>query len=131
MIKEKLLKEIETAQKKLKLLEKYPTLHEYHGRWAVYLCGKEINPLATQVLFKNSCGCCSDCSIQAWISLKEDNNELYSDPPYFTIGERIDFDECKFYEYNIQKLMEKENFSAEVIQKILNFIQINKQKSEE
>lgn len=48
------------------LAKKFPDIEIYKDRWKnEYYCSKSVNAIADQILFKNSCGCCRDCSKQA------------------------------------------------------------------
>lgn len=87
---EKLKLNIADAERKLRLAQKYPDLHEHQCRWKhVRLCTKEVNGKVTDATIKHNCGCCEDSPLEVWPYLVEDGIEVFSDPPCFVVGEKI------------------------------------------
>jgi len=73
------------------LLVLYPSLKYHQGRWQSYLCASEINTLAKDVQFIHSCGCCADSALYAMPHIKHNHRIIYSDPPQFYIGNKIEW----------------------------------------
>jgi hypothetical protein len=87
-LKDELQSQIYNAQRKLALLEQFPDLHKYSGRWDKYLCSELVNPIATGVDFVHSCGCCSDAVLYAMPYVEVAKERIYSDPAQIAIGEK-------------------------------------------
>jgi hypothetical protein len=72
-----------------KLTTMYPDLSRREGRWKrVVLCSRLVNDQATDVFLRFNCGCCPDSPLEAWPYVKTEHGDVYSDPPYFMVGER-------------------------------------------
>lgn len=118
MIKEKLEKQIQIAQDKLKVIEIYPDIEEHIDRWnKSYLISKSVNNLVDNVYLKHNCGCCHDSPLEAWTYTTINGVNIYSNPPYFTIGEKYDYCEDKPYPNWESKLIEN-NIPKHIIEKI-------------
>ncbi len=80
------------AERLEKLLQAYPDLQVYRGRWnKVAYFSKSVNGQATQHDQRHNCGCCSDSPLEIWPYAETPLGKVYSDPPCFTVGERCEF----------------------------------------
>lgn len=76
---------------KLKLLQQFPDLREHEDRWRhKRLCAKSANGQVNEILYKHTCGCCMDSPQQAWLFIRINDVQIFSDPPCFTILYRTD-----------------------------------------
>lgn len=67
----------------------FPCLKKYVGRWGrVVYCSPTANASATNFEARHSCGCCSDSAFQIWPFIETSHGRVYSDPPFFTVGEK-------------------------------------------
>lgn len=77
------------ADKLEKLLEQFPDLLKHTNRWnTVRYYSKSVNHQVTNYDLIHNCGCCSDSPLELWPYVETENGRIYSDPPYFIIGER-------------------------------------------
>ena len=88
--------ELEAKQKELnsmrKISELFPDIKEHRNRWGtIRLTTKDANSKTNQAQICHSCGCCEDAPLQAWPYLEVDGIKVFSDPPYFTVGEKIPY----------------------------------------
>jgi len=91
-LQEKITEQKENLKKIEEINKKFPNLREYKDRWSnLYLCTKDVNTLVNEVYFKHNCGCCEDSPLEAWTYINIENKKIYSDPPNFTIGEKIPY----------------------------------------
>ena len=130
-MKEKIEEQEKEINTRKKLIEMFPDLHEYKDRWDhVYLCSKDVNPIADDVFINHNCGCCEDSSVQAWPFKEFFETNVFSDPACFTVGEKVS---CYFGEGERpwdnweQKLIEA-GIRQLVIDKVRDFFEQNKPK---
>jgi len=73
------------------LLDIYPDLESYVGRWGknVY-CSKSVNKLVNNYERRFNCGCCSDSPLELWPYLDTEHGRIYSSPAMFFIGKKDD-----------------------------------------
>lgn len=85
-----LQKQIDTTNK---LLELYPDLDYQIDRWKNFrYTSSAVTTTADKVYIHHSCGCCGDAALLARpyveVSVADDTVKVFSNPGYFTIGER-------------------------------------------
>lgn len=72
-------------------IKEFPDLRVDTDRWGrVRYYAKSANPRVTDCTFSHSCGCCDDALLLAHPFLVFSGLPIYSDPPFFTIGERYE-----------------------------------------
>lgn len=72
-----------------RLLQLYPDLKRYEGRWKkVAYYSPAVNRVATGVDIRHNCGCCSDSPVEAWPFADTPEGPVYTDPPKFWVGKR-------------------------------------------
>lgn len=75
-----------------KLLELYPDLKKKVGRWnRIAYYSQSVNSQVDTYYTRHNCGCCSDSPLEVWPYLTTPFGPVYSDPPFFFIGERSDY----------------------------------------
>ncbi len=80
---------LEQADKLKKMLEEYPDLQKFVGRWnKVVYYSKSVNGKVNRFDLRHNCGCCNDSPLELWPYIETPNGNVYSDPPRFSIGER-------------------------------------------
>jgi hypothetical protein len=79
------------------LLQLYPDLRKYVGRWKkeVY-CSAAVNSLVTKFELRHNCGCCADTPLEGWFYIETEFGKVYSDPPKIVIGQRDEETYCDF-----------------------------------
>jgi hypothetical protein len=83
-------KKFAEAEALIKLRELYPDLQKRTGRWGkVAYYSKAANADADDFDMRHNCGCCSDSPLEIWPYVKTPHGNVYSDPPCFTVGERV------------------------------------------
>jgi len=116
------------------LNKRFPDLRTHTDRWGnKYYCTKKVNNLVNQVTLKHNCGCCDDSPLEAWPYITINEQNIYSDPPSFFVGERIpyyeddnDDEDSGFYgtdkaNDNWKEKLIETNISSYVIQEIQEF----------
>jgi len=125
-LKNKLTQQAQEAQSQLSLFEQFPDLHEYRGRWRSFLCAKSVNPIAEDVGFVHSCGCCDDAVLYAMPYVERGGQRIYSDPPQIGVGEK-----AGYYSYgerpwdDWQLEVKKHGLTDRIVEKIEEFFKDN------
>ena len=77
------------ASRLAKLAAAYPNLQKHTTRWKrVRYFSMTSKTTANRFDIAHSCGCCSDAELQVWPYTETPAGNVYSDPPYFGVGER-------------------------------------------
>jgi len=83
----------EEIQKLQRLHAAFPDLQRYVGRWnKVAYYSKSVNARITDADIRHNCGCCNDSPLEVWPFIETVDGFVYSDPPCFTVGEKIPWD---------------------------------------
>jgi hypothetical protein len=77
------------AARLTRLVSTYPDLQKHVGRWnKVAYSSASVNSKVTKLDFRHNCGCCLDSPLELWLYLETPDGNIYSNPPYFTVGEK-------------------------------------------
>jgi len=69
------------------------------------------------VYISHSCGCCADSPIEVWPYVSIDGTKVYSDPPYFIVGEgSYSYKEIEYDGW--EKNLQNSDIPQEVISKV-------------
>ena len=130
-LKEQLKKEQLEIQSRLKVLDLFPDLRQTTDRWShKYFCTSKVNSIVDSADIRHNCGCCEDSPLEIRPYKKIEGIEIYSDPPCFTVGEKIPFyagtGEREYDGWEDE--MRKENISETIIQMTREHFNANKPK---
>lgn len=68
----------------------FPDLQKRVGRWnKVAYYSPSANAKVHDFDARHNCGCCSDSPLEIWPYFLTAHGPVYSDPPCFTVGERV------------------------------------------
>jgi len=110
----------------LKLIEKYPDLHEKTDRWNKRrLCSKKVNGVVNKCFIKHSCGCCADSPLEVWPYIIEGNILVFSDPCGILIGEANACGSGEIPNEGWQEDLREESISEEVINQVQKYLDEN------
>lgn len=85
-------RKVAEAEKLAELAKFYPDLKKRTGRWGkVAYYSLAANEQVTDFDARHNCGCCSDSPLEIWPYVHTPYGNVYSDPPCFTVGERIPY----------------------------------------
>lgn len=73
------------------LIEEFPDLHEYPGRWQTFLSSKKVNDNPEKINYGHSCGCCEDAALYIYFYVERLGTKVYSDPPFICIGSKNEY----------------------------------------
>lgn len=80
---------VEEAERLLILEAEFPGLKKHTNRWnRVRFVSPAVNSKADQFDQCHNCGCCEDSPLEVWPYLETPHGRVYSDPPYFRVGEK-------------------------------------------
>ena len=86
----------------------------------------QVNPKANKVEIHHSCGCCHDASLYARPYLNAGGVDIYSDPPYFTVGYGNEWGYGENESEGWEERMKEKDISEEVIKQVREYLDDNK-----
>jgi hypothetical protein len=77
------------AERLEKLVTMFPNIQRHVNRWGkTRLFARDVNSRANRFSLGYNCGCCDDSPLELWVYIETEFGDVYSDPPYFRIGEK-------------------------------------------
>lgn len=120
---EKLNREIAAIQK---IQEQFNDLEIHTDRWGTKrYCSAQVNEIADKFMSKFNCGCCGDSPFEVWPYKEIEGIKIYSNPPYYWIGEKDSWDEDRDVIAKPEwfKGLRTNNISEELIKKIASHLE--------
>ena len=112
----KIEQEIETLKK---VVEKFPDLKEYKGRWQSYYTSGEALKLADKINVNHSCGCCPDAALYVKPYLEYLGIKIFCPKPEICIGEGT-YSGPDNIDDNWKEILEKEGVTSPKIYELVS-----------
>ena len=104
------------------LAKELPDIEIYQDRWKhEYYCSKSVNAIASDILFKRSCGCCSDCAILAHATVSINGVEVTTSPQTIRVAYYDDFGHNLYQDPTWRESAEKYGFNQGLISKMESY----------
>jgi hypothetical protein len=114
------------------LAEEFPDLTLHTDRWKTErLSSAKVNSVASEVLLKHSCGCCSDSPLQAWPYIEKNGKRIFSSPPVFTVGEKNMFGSGEIETPGWEEPMRAAGISEAAIARVRAYLNVCRPESDE
>ena len=127
LLRKEAQQKLEEAHKLELVLDKFPDLRSYEGRWKKEVVYSEgANTKVTKYDSRHNCGCCEDSPLEIWPYMEYEGTRIYSDPPCFVVGEKESWTRDRPYEGWQDKLKE-----ANIPNTIISTIEYHFTKNEE
>lgn len=108
------------------LKEQFPNLKKHTNRWnSVRYCSKDVNDKVKRFDISHNCGCCNDSPLEIWPYLETEHGKVYSDPPYFRVGENSAYGDRPYPEWS------KEMKEANIPEMIIGAVSLHFKKEKE
>ena len=117
LLRKEAQQKLEEAHKLERVLDKFPDLCCYEGRWKKEVVYSEgVNAKVTKYDSRHNCGCCDDSPLEIWPYLECEGTRIYSNPPCFMVGQRSYKGDISYPDW--EEKLKKANIPEDIINSV-------------